>query len=202
MERVASKNLLTWGTQSYSIWTLHQYNGWRCYYHRDFVASIKNSHLNLAVQNRDKIITLGAGARWIETTNSPSSGNDKQRRIPKPFRLIDDHDGRCVWLSVCIMIYLIDNAEGRRLAALSLFKDLNDKYNHLFFTKNKKAGKQTCQDLLIESAKDTSTKYKLKKIKNVPVKFKERERFILEEFDECCVTVLTDTGGKIVIVLL
>ena len=42
--------------------------------------------------------------------------------------------------------------------------------------------------------KNTSTKHRLKKFRNVLVKFNERERFILEEFDECCVTVLTDTG--------
>ena len=51
----------------------------------------------LASHNKDKVMTLGSGARNIDTEDD--NVTPVNTRIPKDLRLQSADDNRCVWLS-------------------------------------------------------------------------------------------------------
>ena len=63
----------------------------------------------LTVYNKDKVMTLGAEARNIDTEDDDAT--PVNTRIPKDLRLQSADDNRCVWLSICLLINLTERHE-------------------------------------------------------------------------------------------
>ena len=96
------------------LWTHQMMNRWRQYYNNDTVESIKPSQLCLAVHNKDKVITLRAGAMNIDTEDD--NATQVNTKIPKDLRLQNSDDDSCVLLSVDLLINLTDRHESKCLA--------------------------------------------------------------------------------------
>jgi hypothetical protein len=92
----------------------------------------------LAVNNKDKVMKLGAGARDTATNVSCLNGAVGEISIPKELQLINEDDGRCVWLSVYLLINMTDHQEATRLAKISKCDEKRDIFEFLHLTKTKK----------------------------------------------------------------
>ena len=112
-------------------------NGWQQYYNNDDVESIRPSHMCLVAHNKDKFITLGAGARNTDTEDD--NATPVNTRIPTDLRLQSANDNRCVWLYICLLINLTDRYESMRLEKLSDAMDEISSYEHLHMRKTKLA---------------------------------------------------------------
>ena len=69
--------------------------------------------------------------------------------IPKVFQLMNEEDGRCVWLSICLLINLTDDQEATRLAKLSKCIEKRIFFEFLHLTKTTQSGgRKKSQQLL------------------------------------------------------
>ena len=93
----------------------------------------------LAVNNKDKIMKLGAGTRDTATNISCLNGAAGEISIPKVLQLINEEDGRCVWLSVCLLINMTHHQEATRLVKISKCDEKRDIFEFLHLTKIKKS---------------------------------------------------------------
>ena len=92
----------------------------------------------LAVNNKDKLMKLGAVARDTVTNVSCLNGAAGEISIPKVLQLINEEDGWCVWLSVCLLINMTDHQEATRLAMISECDEIRNIFEFLHLTKAKK----------------------------------------------------------------
>ena len=110
------------------------------------------------MNNKDKLMKLGEGTRDVATPTSYLKVAAVKMNIPKVLQLINEDDGRCVWLFVCVLINMTDNSEVAFLANLSKSIEKIEIIEFLHVTKTKYAGDcKTCQQLL-----ESNTKYRLR----------------------------------------
>ena len=87
-----------------------------------------------------------------------------------------------------MLINLTDRNISKRLAKLAGATDERSNYEHLHVKKTKLAvGKKTCQQLI-----ELVSKFRLKRYKSVPIKYNERENYLLNQLYGWCTTVLKD----------